>query len=63
MSSTASAKLESYVMLSPDGKHLEVTKQLFDAIQEYGSNQQSGSITVHFRTGRIIEVHGNKVFR
>lgn len=56
--STEAAKLEKHVVMSPDGKHVAVPKQLFDALREFLENQWSGTLVVDLRSGRVMSVRG-----
>jgi len=49
-----SANSRRYLVVSPDGKEIEVPKELFLVINDFMlARKESGSMVVHFRNGGV----------
>ena len=43
-----------YVVVAPDGNHVEISSELFSALWEFlEGEKQTGSVVIHFRNGGI----------
>lgn len=55
-----------YVVLAPDGNHIEISSELFTALWEFlEGEKQTGSVVIHFRNGGIagLEAIIKKVYK
>ena len=57
MSATSQPLISNVRLTSRDGRHIDLTDELFEAFSDFMSRfKRSGSITCHFKQGQLVEV-------
>lgn len=45
-------------MLDPRGGYIEITDEIFEAVQDFVTNKRTGSVQLHFKSGGFASVDG-----